>query len=313
MATGRLSILLAVWNGAEYLPAQLDSFAAQGFAGWDLIAGDDGSTDASAEILRDFAARMAGRHRVDLVEGPRAGGTAHFLTLLTRVPEDARWAAFADQDDVWMPEKLDRAVAMLAGVPEDIPCLYCSRTLVTGPDLDNPVPSPDWTRPFGFRNALVQNVASGNTIVLNRAGLDLTRDAAAAALAVPGLPAHDWWVYQMITGAGGRVLHDDRPSLYYRQHGENQIGANRGTGAALMRAGKILGGVYADWNAANVAALTAVRDRLTAENRDCLDRFARLRAAPAWRRIPAFARLGLYRQTGLTQAVLWAALILGRI
>lgn len=312
MDAGRLTILLAVWNGATYLPAQLDSFAEQDFAGWDLLAGDDGSDDGSADILRDFAARTPG-HRIEVIDGPRAGGTAHFLTLLTRAPDTARWIAFADQDDVWMPEKLTRATQMLAMVPEDEPCLYCSRTLVTGPDLQDPVPSRAWSRPIGFRNALVQNVASGNTIVLNRAAAALCRRAAPAALAVPGLPAHDWWLYQIVTGAGGRVLHDDRPSLYYRQHGGNQVGANRGLAAALVRARKILNGSYADWNAANIAALSAARDLLTPENRARLDTFARARAERFPRRVRALAGLRLYRQTLLTNAAFWGAAILGRI
>ncbi len=312
MDAGRLSILLAVWNGARFLPAQLDSIAGQSFANWDLIAGDDGSDDESLAILQAFAACMP-THRVDLTEGPRAGGTAHFLTLLTRTPEEARWISFTDQDDVWLPEKLARAVEMLGTVSEDIPCLYCSRTWVTGPELENPVLSPDWHRPLGFRNALVQNIASGNTIVLNRAAARLARRAAVSALAVPDLPAHDWWLYQIVTGAGGRVLHDTRPSLYYRQHASNQIGANRGLAAAAMRARKIFGGVYADWNSANIAALSRVRDDLTPENRAYLDAFARMRDAGVLRRGPAFARLGLYRQTALTQAVLWASVLLGRI
>ena len=312
MDDGRLAILMAVWNGAAYLPAQLDSFAAQEFAAWDLVAGDDGSTDASQAILRDFAARTAG-HAVTLLDGPRAGGTAHFLTLLTRAPAGARWIAFADQDDVWLPEKLARATRALQTVPDGVPGLYCSRTFVTGPDLENPVPSRDWHRPPGFRNALVQNIASGNTIVLNRAAPDPPRRAAVPALKVPDMPGHDWWLYQIVTGAGGRILHDARPALYYRQHGGNQVGANRGLAAALVRARKIVNGVYSDWNAANIAALDGARDCLTPDNRALLDAFARMRGAPAPRRIRSFARLGLYRQTRLTQAALWAAVLLGRI
>lgn len=314
-ANGRLCILLAVCDGAGYLPAQLDSLAAQDFADWDLLAGDDASRDASPGILREFAGRMRGRgHRVDLVAGPRAGAAAHFLTLLAHSAEtDPDWLAFADQDDVWLPDKLSRAVTALAAQDRGVPCLYCSRTWVTGPALDNPVLSRGLTRPPGFRNALVQNIAAGNTIVLNRAAAALARAAVPGALAVPGLPAHDWWVYQIVTGAGGRVLHDDRPSLYYRQHGANQVGANHGLAAALARARAILAGGYAGWNSANIAALRAAADHLTPDSRAALEAFAALRGRGIAGRLAGLARLGAYRQSRATQAALWLAAALGRL
>lgn len=310
---GRLCILLAACNGAAWLPAQLDSVAAQTFHGWDMLAGDDGSADDSAAILRDFADRVRpGGHDVAVIEGPRAGGAAHFLTLLTRAPT-ADWIAFADQDDVWLPEKLARAVERLDTAPPGLPCLYCSRTWVTSAALEHPTLSRPVRRPPGFRNALVQNIASGNTIVLNRAAADLARCAAPPALAVPNLPAHDWWLYQVVTGAGGRVIHDDRPSLYYRQHPDNQIGANRGALAALARARALLTGGWGEWNAANVAALTAVSGMLTETNRARLERFAALRRMRTLPRLRALAGLGLYRQTRITHAAMWLAALLGRI
>lgn len=316
-AEKRLCILLAVRNGAAWLPAQLDSIAAQAFRGWDMVAGDDGSTDDSAAILEDFAARMRpGGHAVTVIEGPGTGGAAHFLTLLARAPElghDTAYTGFADQDDVWLPEKLTRAVDALEAAPDDIPCLYCSRTWVTDADLRRPVLSRPVRRPPGFRNALVQNVCSGNTIVMNRKAAELARRAAPAGLAVADLPAHDWWLYQVVTGAGGRILHDDRPSLYYRQHQGNQIGANRGLRAALARAGALLTGGWEEWNAANIAALSPVSDLLTEENRARLDGFAELRGMRWPGRLRGLARLGLYRQTRITHAAMWLAAALGRI
>ncbi len=311
---GRCVILLAVHNGARFLPEQLDSFAAQSHRAWDLIASDDGSEDESAAQLAAFADRMRDRgHCVDIVPGPAAGhASANFLTLLSRT-DGADWVAFADQDDVWLPEKLSAATAMLAGCAPETPTLYCSRTWITGTDLQDPVPSRRFARAFGFRNALVQNIAAGNTIVLNRAAADTARKAAAAALEVARLPAHDWWLYQLITGAGGRILHDDTPRLYYRQHGGNQIGAHRGTRAALVRLRALLSGRFRAWNAENIAALEAAGDLLTEENRAVLRSFAALRGMRFRARLAAFGALGLYRQTRLAQAATWLAVALGRI
>lgn len=309
----RVLIVLAVRNGAAHLRAQLQSFAAQDFSRWDLLAGDDGSTDDSPAQLAAFAKEMQPQgHAVRIVPGPQIGGAAHFISLLQQAPEATRWLAFSDQDDVWVPEKLDRAISSLETASDDQPSLYCSRTWVTDADLNNPVLSRPWPRAFGFRNALVQNVAAGNTIVLNRAAIALAQRAAPAALAVPDLPAHDWWLYQIVTGAGGQVLHDDQPGLYYRQHGTNQIGANHGIKAGAARAAAIFSGVYARWNAANIAALTGA-GTLTPENQARLERFAALRARPTLARLSALHRLGLYRQTPLTQAALWLAAALNKI
>jgi len=309
----RGSIVLAVHNGAPYLPQQLESFAAQTLTTWDLIVGDDGSTDDSPALLEAFAeAQRPLGHAVTLLEGPQRGGSAHFLTLLSQVPGSAAWAAFSDQDDVWVPEKLSRALAMLETVPSTEPALYCSRTWVTGPALEAPHISRAWPRPFGFLNALVQNIASGNTIVLNRAGIELAQRAVPGALAVADLPAHDWWLYQILTGAEGHILHDDRPGLYYRQHQQNQIGANYGLGPALRRARAIWAGGYAAWNAANIAALQGA-GTLTPENTARLEAFASVRTLPFPKRLAAMKRLGVYRQTPLTQAALWLAAALGRL
>ena len=310
----RICILMGARNGAADLPAQLDSFAAQSHGRWDLIVSDDGSTDASREIVRDFAARMraAGR-RVTLTEGPRRGFVANFLGLIGQAPPAARWLALSDQDDVWLPDRLARGLAALTALPEDRPALYCSRTWITDADLVRRRLSMRFARRPGFLNALVQNIAAGNTILLNPAAAALARAAAPAAAAVPGLAAHDWWLYQLVTGVGGTVIHDPEPTLLYRQHAENQIGANDGWRARMSRLRMLLGGRFADWNAANIAALETAAAHLTDDNRAALARFAALRGLPLVARVRAFAALGLYRQSPLGQAALWLAVLLGRI
>ena len=312
--TGSVVILLAVHNGAEFLRAQLKSFSTQTYRDWRVFAGDDGSTDDSRQILTDFAKQslIQGNH-VDIVEGPCAGtSSVHFLSLLEHAP-DAPWLAFSDQDDVWLPEKLERAVAALRPLDPARPALYCSRTWVTDADLANPVLSRNYTRPPGFRNALLQNIAAGNTIVLNRAAVDLARRAAPPAMRPPGVQGHDWWLYQLITGVGGEIIQDSTPTLYYRQHGRNLVGANHGFAAAIKRTMAVVNGVYLRWNAANIAALEPVSNLLTPENRALLRGFADLGKSPLLTRIRRFRELGLYRQTRFTQAAVWVALLLRRL
>lgn len=147
-------------------------------------------------------------------------------------------------------------------------------------------------------------------MMLNRAAIALVAGAAAEAGQVV---MHDWWLYQIITGAGGQVVFDACPQLYYRQHGANQIGANRGPMAKLHRLRALLRGDFRRWNGINLRALRASAHRLTPENRAVLQGFAQLRDLPLGPRIVLFRRLGLYRQGVAGTASLWLAVALGRL
>lgn len=304
-----VTILLGICNGAPWLGEQLRSFAAQEGVRWRLVASDDGSRDASAAILRGFASDRPGR-AVEVIEGPRQGAARNFLHLLREAPAETAFAALSDQDDVWLPGKLARATGRLAALPEDRPALYCGRTVICDEGLRRLGLSPLFARPPAFRNALTQSIGGGNTMVLNRSGLALARAAAAEAGAIV---MHDWWLYQIVSGAGGTVIYDAEPQLLYRQHGQNQIGANSSPAARLRRLGMLARGVVRGWNDLNIAALRASAHRLAPENRALLEAFAAARAAPFPRRIGAFSRLGLYRQTRGGEISYWCAAAAGLI
>lgn len=303
-----VAILMAVYNGGAVLREQLDSLAAQDHADWRLLASIDASSDNSRNVLESFADEG---HAVTILDGPGQGGTANFMSLVARMgahAEPGSWLAFSDQDDVWLPDRLSRGMAALAGIDE--PALFCSRTFITNADLQGRRLSPPRPRAPSFRNALVQNVVAGNTILLNPAAARLAQDAVHEAGRVV---VHDWWIYQLITGAGGRVVHDDAPTLLYRQHGANQIGANDEMRARLRRIRQLLRGDFAEWNEVNIAALRASAHRFTPENAALLEAFAALRRQPLARRLAAFARLPVYRQSAPAQAALWLAALLGRL
>src|SRR5262249_21670001 len=146
--------------------------------------------------------------RVTLREGPRLGVTANFLSLAADPTIDAEYFALSDQDDVWHADKLSRAVAWLAGRPHATPALYCGRTALMTEDGRCYQLSPLFRRPPGFRNALVQNIGGGNTMVFNRAAKKLVETAGRQPVVV-----HDWWIYQLISAAGGDVFYDRNPVL----------------------------------------------------------------------------------------------------
>ena len=181
----QVAILMAVYQGRDYLPAQLESLAGQSLRDWLLIAGDDGSSDGSAVLLADFAARRP-KGQVRILPGPRQGAPANFRALLAHVPPQATHVAFCDQDDVWQPDKLARAVAALPG---DGPAIWCSRVINCDPALRQMSLSPLPRHAPGFRHALIQNMVQGNILLMNRAALDLV--TAAHTEAGP-IVMHDW-------------------------------------------------------------------------------------------------------------------------
>ena len=110
----QIAILLASYQGARHIAAQLDSLAAQDYRHWRLVVSDDGSTDDTIGIVRGFAAAHPG-HEVTIVDGPGEGATRNFLSLIAAVrPGEA--LAYCDQDDVWLPDRLSRGVRAIEAV-----------------------------------------------------------------------------------------------------------------------------------------------------------------------------------------------------
>lgn len=299
---------MGVHEGAQHLPAQLRSLAAQTHTAWRLVASDDSPGQASRAALSRFA--DAGPRPVEIRTGPRQGFAANFMSLIRALPQDPGPVAFADQDDVWFDGKLARALDALNAVPPGVPTLYCARSFYWD-GAARRRPSPRYRRAPAFRNALIENIAQGNTIVLNPAGAALARRAAQKA---PAVFAQDWWLYLLITGAGGHVHFDAGPPvMLYRQHAGNAIGSGQGLSAQTRRKRAVLAGAFAARLALNIAALNACRDVLTPRARAQLDQFAAARDRPLPARLAGLARLAPYRQSPAGTLGFWGAALLGRI
>ena len=288
-------------DGARFLPAQLASIAAQSHRDWRLVVSDDGSTDDTRDILAAFAAG-AGAGRVEIREGPRRGFVANFLSLAGDPALRADAYAFADQDDLWHPERLARGLGHLAALPAGLPALTGGRTRLVD-EADAPLGlSPEFRAPPSFENALVQSIAGGNTMLFNASAKRLFE-------AVPDVAvvAHDWWAYQLVSGAGGAVIYDPEPMVSYRQHPDNLIGGNQGLRARATRLRMLAAGRLAEYTDTNLAALAVAAPLLTAEARDKVALLHRARSAGLWRRLTLMRRMALYRQTWPGTASLWLA------
>ena len=223
-------ILLATCNGELYLQEQLKSIEIQTYPFWTLTVSDDGSTDKTLAIIESFSKRVT--QNIFILHGPKLGSsTTNFFHLINSAAiEDTKdLYAFCDQDDVWYNDKLERAVAWHAHQCAKATRLYCGRTEIVDKHLNFICYSPNIKNNPSFGNALVENIASGNTMVFNQTILLGLRK-----INPKHSVWHDWTTYLVTTGLGGIVFFDYESCLLYRQHDSNIIGQNSSISSVLQ-------------------------------------------------------------------------------
>ncbi|MCR4717368.1 MAG: glycosyltransferase family 2 protein [Lachnospiraceae bacterium] len=218
-----IEVMLASYNGEKYIRTQLDSILKQdcekkGVANIHITVRDDGSTDETVAIVREYVDKYP--EKIRLVRGENVGVIRGFFTMLKHA-NTADYYAFSDQDDYWLPEKLSVAISHLD--TDDVPRLYSSATRLVDSDLkeiDSAINRSD-IKP-SFRNAMLENVATGCTCVFNEA----LRAEVLYRLPVH-IYMHDWWLYLVAT-AFGEYYYDETPYILYRQHEGNVLGNDSG-------------------------------------------------------------------------------------
>lgn len=303
-----IAILLSTYNGATYLQDQLDSYVKQSHADWSLWASDDGSTDTTPDIIQAFSNQIEG-NLVHQFAGPKKGFAANFLSLVCNPNIKADAYAYSDQDDIWMIDKLERAARFLSSVPGNTPALYCSRTLYVDKHNRPLELSQRYTKPAVFANAMVQNIASGNTMVFNNAARSLLLKVDPNI----GVDLHDWVTYMLVTGSGGQVLFDQVPSVRYRQHSKNLIGMNIGIKAKIRRVQILFQGRFRNWNNKHVAMLEKMQELLAPESLSIFKKFAKARQLKGIERLAAFKKSGVYRQSLSNNIAFFITAMIGKV
>jgi glycosyltransferase involved in cell wall biosynthesis len=261
-----VAVLLSVYNGERFLQAQLDSLHDQSCRDWVLLWRDDGSSDGSRDVMRRFT-QMVGEDRcIELADTTRHVGATWSYMLLLRAAADYKLVSFADQDDVWLPEKLARAVEQMSATPDSAPALYCARQVVVDAELKRLCESQHLRRSPRFPDALVQNIAAGCTILLNQAAVALIN-----AISPPEHSVHDWWSYIVVSAAGGRIIADGTPTIRYRQHAGNTIGHASSYRVRVSKAIRRGPGAFIRQFTAHIAALERQRHLLPLATRGELD------------------------------------------
>lgn len=294
---------MATLNGAAFLEEQLASIAGQTYPDIDLWVSDDGSTDATIAILQQWAKRWT-KGRVVLLQGPGAGRAENFRALISHPELRAEYFAFANQDDIWEPEKLATSIQWIEHNAFAVASVFCSRKLKIAQNGAVAGSSPLYQRPAEFRNALVQNIASGNTMLFNRTAQQLLAESCRNV----EFSSHDWWLYLIVTGAGGVVHFDPQPLVRERQPNQRD-----GWQGQLAAARAMLPARFADQADRNIQGLVRNTELLTGDARKICDLYWKVRSDNFIRRILALHQSGVYRQTVLGQVGLYLAAMFGRL
>lgn len=297
---------MCTYNGELHIEEQLDSIQSQNFEFIDIWVSDDGSTDRTLEILHRYKSSWK-KGRFVIKNGPQKGYAENFLSLIISREIVADYYAFSDQDDMWKNNKLARAVSFFDN-EKSLPTLYCSRTnYITESGKELGRLSPVFSEQASFSNALVQSLAGGNTMVLNNEAKDLISHAG-----MQKVISHDWWIYLLISGAGGEVYYDRTPYINYRLHNGNVIGANSSIRARVERVESILKGTFRDWNEIHLRALENCYPLLSPANQSLLDEFIVTRKGTFSQKIKFLKKKAVYRQTRSGKVALFLALILNK-
>jgi len=216
--------MLATYNGEKYLPAQLDSLLAQTFTAFTILVQDDVSTDSTWDILEDYNARFPGKFHLTR-RGTNSGNAKNnFLDLITTTRDN--YLMLCDQDDIWLPNKIEITMAKMKAMEKvypGLPLLVHTDLQVVDQNLKIINPSfksltkRDYTR-MELHQVLNINNVSGCTVMYNSALAKLLVDKPKHCV------MHDWWL-QLVATACGKADHINEATLLYRQHGKNECGA----------------------------------------------------------------------------------------
>lgn len=218
---------MSTYNGKDYLREQIDSILAQNCKekmGVDLklFIRDDGSKDGTQKILDEYAEKYP--DKISWYQGENIGVIKSFFELIEKSDVKAEYYAFSDQDDYWHKEKLSAGIEQIKSMTNDDvkePLLYCCSQLLVDENLkeiDNTMTRKE--KRASFENAVVENIVTGCTIVMNKTLRDMAK-----AYPPKFTVMHDWWFY-LLASCYGKIYYDKNQYISYRQHGTNTVGYN---------------------------------------------------------------------------------------
>ena len=305
----KVAIILGFYDGYEFINRQLQSIFDQTHQNFIIFVTDDNSKDNFS--LEKLNINEINQKKIRIgFRNKNIGYAQNFLNALVSIDGYFDYYAFSDQDDIWYREKLEKAINYLEEYPDNQANLYGSRTELIGASEDKKLgKSIEFKKSPSFQNALTQNIFGGNTMVFNRNAFNLI----CLSNINQKIIAHDWWCYQIISGAGGNVFYDKNIYLKYRQHNNNLIGSNISFKDKWLRFCKVVNGNFKIQNDHNLKAIINNQNLLIKRNQIILTNFIKARKSNFLKRIFYFAKSGVYRQTLIGNIALFIGVIIKKI
>lgn len=293
-----VTVLLAVYNGEKYLEQQINSILSQTVNDIKIIIRDDGSTDKSPIIIDNFC-REYPQKLSKIVGEPTGSAKLNFAELLKYSDDD--YIMFCDQDDVWMPDKIEKTLSAMHAAERggELPVLVHTDLTVADENLN--IISNSF---FEFQRLnqekvtlpalLVQNYITGCTVMINRSLKKICGDIPQNCI------MHDWWL-ALVAQLFGKIVCVNEPTLFYRQHKDNQVGAKASYGIALIkRKLKTLGEVkknYNDTYKQSGELLYRYADKLSENQREILENYLKIKNMNKFQKILAVQKYGFKKGT----------------
>lgn len=217
----KIAVLMSTYNGEKYIREQIDSILAQENVKVHLFLRDDGSKDQTRNIIREYCEKVDNITWINEFKNENIGVKRSFLYLLqyvyNRFP-DFHYYAFADQDDVWLKNKLVSALSRVALSKNQKGALYYSNKIFVDSNL-NEIKKEHINFFDDYLEILWPSLASGCTMVFNKE---------LAYYALQHMPEnkciHDSWIYRLAKCIGSDIIFDEDPKILYRQHESNVCG-----------------------------------------------------------------------------------------
>ena len=275
-----ISIYISTYNGSCFLMEQLKSLSEQTNRSWSLVARDDGSSDDSLNILRSFRDCFSDKVKILDNNYDCIGPSASFSELISHAKTP--YIMLCDQDDVWCSDKISRSLSIMRSAEErygaETPLLVHTDLTVVDRNLKLIAPS-FWKYQninpklgMSLNRMMPQNVVTGCTVMMNLSLVQL-------ALPIPkDAIMHDWWL-ALVAALFGQVVYLDEPTILYRQHSNNSVGARRWGFKQIVRLAKssesVRESILCNIHQAQ-ALLDRYRDRMPPEKRTIVEAYARL-------------------------------------
>ena len=310
LANQKVAVIVGFYNGNNFIEEQVESIFNQNFKNIDIFIFDD---DSKIKLeFKDLKINNNKKPKIKITKRKENLGYAkNFLMGLEEVGKEYDFYAFSDQDDIWEKDKITRGIKALISKESKYPKLYCSRTSYYNSECTKVIGSSKiHPKKPTFANALLQNIAGGNTILMN----NLARQIVVKTVKAENFISHDWWCYQIISGAGGEVIFDKHKTVRYRQHNYNLIGKNNGFVDIKSRILEFLSGKVKRWSDINLENLLKYRYLLTKDNIEILENFIKARRSKnILKKLNYFYKSGVFRQSKKETIIFTIGLILSMI